>query len=550
MSYARFLTRPEVVLTAAALLATSVLAATLYMQPDVIATWLAEHVLPLAALPRSMGSYYPGFLQEGGFAYQIARLGVLIFVTITFWVIAKIATSSKLLDRFQRFSAPPDVLTAFLIFVAGFLVYAYLAYPPYFFPTNARIHWVDIHYAWSDVWVYALPKLINPYFHAFPHALPGIYGGVSTSLIFLCLRRLGYDTFPAALGSVAYLLASNLLIFATIAEDINLSIAMLLLCTYSFLSKRWTLFGLATFLAFLARPSNLVLPLMFGFTYYFSFYDYSIRKTLRNPLAAFRHEPGLTRAAMFALIPGIIWNALLVATNNHFLFGAESTAYETLSTQRSIKVDGFTIERFSGTVLLHQLWVFPIPITLFAVAALFITRHASRTSQAFVIASIGTIAANILLVEHLKMWYFNIRYITYFYPLLVLAAFAAVQNLKTSSVTRAAAFLLVALSTTITFNYAFSAREKLLENPLALALSEHGELMKTHSSCNLYWTDHRSRNERSGISYLIKEDIRRIKVVQEDTSIIRENECLISANPHPELKAIYSGEHVSVYKSN
>lgn len=518
-------------------------------QATEITEWLGTNLVPLGGLVRSMGTYYPGFLNpEQGFSYQLRFLGVLIFFTPPLWLFFR-STSDVFFSQSVKTEIPDRAIAA-LIGLIGFFVYAYLAYPPYTFPTNFRIHWVDIHFSWQSQWIYALPKIVNPLFDDAPHILTGIYGSLSSTLFYLCLRKLKLEQLTSALCALSFVFASNLLIFATVAEDINLSIATLLLCVYCFLAQHWRVFGLSIFVTFLARPTNLIFPAFLLPVFYLSLYQYSPMKLLRSPLAGFRVEPGLLQAIALALIPAVMWNGYLIFIDQHFLIGNGSNALSNIAEQRSIKVDGFTISRFSGAILLHHLWVFPITVTAAAIFSLLTARKSDQFGSSFIIAAIATVAANIALVEYLKMWYFNIRYITYFYPLMMLAAFAGIKHGVANFAARTSLLVLLAISSMSTYNYSLNTKKTLSENPLSLAFEERDSLQTAVQNCAQVWTDHGSNTERNAISYLLSMDKYNLRVFGNAASdSMSPQDCLVSARPQTQpFVPIYEGNHVSVFK--
>ncbi|MCG8435131.1 MAG: hypothetical protein MJA83_13975, partial [Gammaproteobacteria bacterium] len=138
-------------------------ALTLFFFRSDIVLFLADHLLPTAFLPRSAGTFYPSFTDGRGYAYQLKNVSVLLILTliaVTFVWLYDLARERYSILQLSFMASwannlPTIKIGLFATVIMTIVIYAYFSYPPNAFPSNARMHWVDIFYNWKGSNVYA-----------------------------------------------------------------------------------------------------------------------------------------------------------------------------------------------------------------------------------------------------------------------------------------------------------------------------------------------------------------------------------------------------------
>jgi hypothetical protein len=88
------------------------------------------------------------------------------------------------------------------------------------------------------------------------------------------------------------------------------------------------------------------------------------------------------------------------------------------------EVDGFTLTAWSGAFATHLLWVIPVFILAGAVAAVVVARRQELHVESTVYLAVSGALLLVVVLESNPLLYYNIRYLTYLLPLLLVASWS------------------------------------------------------------------------------------------------------------------------------
>ena len=88
------------------------------------------------------------------------------------------------------------------------------------------------------------------------------------------------------------------------------------------------------------------------------------------------------------------------------------------------EVDGFTLSAWSGAFSMHLLWVIPVFILAGAVAAVIVARRQAVHVESTVYLAVSGAMLLVVVLEANPLLYYNIRYLTYLLPLLMVAGWS------------------------------------------------------------------------------------------------------------------------------
>lgn len=498
---------------------------TLILFPEQITAALAWR-LPDAMLPRSAGTYFPGFTDENGFGHQLLRLGWIL-------LLSSLAAITLVAERFRSviaqlqehgISEPHYRIILILLAIAAAGTYLHFGWWPDAYPSNARIHWVDGFYNRAERHTYALTKFVYQFFYDSPRLLVGLLGTLHVLLFAGIIRRLTTNTLLGAGAGVSWLISSNVLLFANMAEDVNLSFVVLLATVYACV-RRWSIaFGILAFLASSTRPTH---GLLFAGLWGAEFLAACSSSGLRSALRAVFSGHFLGKSLLALLAPLLAWHGWMVLAGQHFLVLTENSAVDILSGQESLAIDGYAISQFSGTALLHMLWVFPLPaLALWFAGLLFVARYELANHRTFILGSFVFIAVNILIVEYLKMFYFNVRYITYYLPFILATAWIVLARLPVATTPlKFTLILILTVSTFAPYNFAPARLEKVRTTPLSALYAHRMEMREFLEGCDKVFTDQTARSQRNYLAYLLKRES--IAIAALKTQQVSDSKCVV-----------------------
>lgn len=499
-------------------------------------TALLQRLLPRAATVSSAGTQYPSF--GDAFPVTLRSIGfVLLLVTF-----APLVRGSRPLRWVQ--DHPVQVATA----LAGlaFTVYAWLAYPHNAFPSNARIHWVDIFFApRADNYFYALVKLPHRVFYDYPHVLQGALGAANYLLLFAVGRRLLPRALPALGLALAYLISAQMLLFANGGEDVTLNVTLLLLSIWALSHRSGLLIGGTLFLVTLGRPQFVLLACAFFAT------QPVCDLAAAGPGASWSARLGVVRSdrmlrtavlAFGFLFAG--WHAFLAAIDASWLLVDSQVLDTGLLDLRPREIDGYTIRPYSGAYLLHALWVIPVPVLAAngIVAARF---RALGEDQRRVAAVLWVfVATTVLLSEHFVLYYYNIRYLSYLLPLLLVGAWLVFANAQPRASRMAAiGAALLLLSPAAGSHQELPRHAALAAQPLAQLFPDRLELRRLTSDREVATTIE-SHTHRNYLAYLVRRPHGDIAVVEPATAPSGAVVFTTSMEGFDEARVLYRGESI------
>ena len=223
----------------------------------------------------------------------------------------------------------------------------------------------------------------------------------------------------ASLGMGATVaISGNLLLFANTAEDVFVNIVVLLLVFVTLLTRHPIALGLALALAMLGRPPFVLL----------------IFAVLGGDMLAHLRRTRSVRELpwRFPIVAGLVALVTIVACQVAFEFFGDRyllvddalISASSLENLDPIEVDGFLISPFSGAYVGHAAWIFPLPLLIAAAAGLVRAHRRSVAVEGLVYACALGILAIVLVNEATPLLYYNVRYLTYNLPMLVLMAWS------------------------------------------------------------------------------------------------------------------------------
>lgn len=485
---------------------------------------LIDLVLPTAGSVRSAGTGYPGFAES----YEPALRGLGLLIAGAFALpLPKIPATS--ITRWCRAAAPVVVaLTA--------LVYAWLAYPHNGFPSNSRIHWVDIFFDRADNFFYALARVPHLVFYGAPWALQGLNGALNAWLVTWVVRRATGRTSASVGAGVTYLVASVMLLFANSAEDVQLSVTALLLVCAGIVGRRARLTGAALFIAMLARPQFLLaVPALVLAEYVVGRGQGQIDEDGDERVSPIR---SLLLSASTFIPLFIAWHAYLHAIDSAWLLTDGRVVSTGLTELTPRPIDGYTIAPFSGAYVLHLLWLVPVPMWLALASSRVAWSRMTASGRRLVIFVLTFTTATILLNEVVVLFYFNIRYLAYLFPLLLIAAWTSAS----SGFGTSGRWWVVPAGLVLTFSAAvyphqeLTIRGRVTASPIAASVDRAHELREILGETTVA-TTFQNRGQRNFLAYLVRRPYDEIIVI-EDVDAAPSGSFVVTLGPSDTMRGV------------
>ena len=375
---------------------------------------LVVRLLPGRTRLRSLGTNFESFDDIG--ADIVARTGWVLVAACAVAVIAHWLSTRGI--RLRVDSTRIHLAMTIAVVAATAAWFGWLSTPHNAFPSNARFHWVD-YITWdSDDYFYALGRIPHRIFYDAPWMWQSINAAIAVVLCYLVARRLGIGRGMSTVLASVIALSGNLMIFANTAEDVLLNVTLMLLLLYASLRRIGWFVGLALLLLILGRPSFAIVALALP---------------VGELLVALRHRERPTRqqvvyvgtaAAVTAVGVLISQIYFTIAGRRYFLTQGRLVYVPELDGITQREVDGFTLSAWSGAFSTHLLWVIPVFILAGAVAAVIVARRQELHVESTVYLAVSGTVLLVLVLEANPLLYYNIRYLTYLLPLLMVAAWS------------------------------------------------------------------------------------------------------------------------------
>jgi len=375
---------------------------------------LIASCLPLAATVYSKGTFFPGFLDAA--PTIIGRTGLVLMAAALVAALPVHRPNGSLSVTKTR------ALAVFLL-CATAVWFGWLSFDHNAFPSNSRIHWVDyfVPSSRTDNFGYALIRIPHYLFYENPYIWQSLNATANAGILFLIARRIGLTRLTSLGAASAVAISGNLLVFADTSEDLlfNFGLIALLLLSMTYRKSVWI--GVCLAVVALGRPQFMLLaPCVLAGE---ALTDIRHHRSL----SAIRWRYLVSIATTFAVLISAS-QVLFTIIGDRYLF-VDGHIITSLNFQiSSVNVDGFLIDAFSGTYLWHFLWIFPAPLLVGALASLWFVPRLDTRIQALVHTSAFGIIALLLLSEAIPLIYFNVRYLTYLLPFLLVMAWSLIAS--------------------------------------------------------------------------------------------------------------------------
>ncbi len=487
-----------------ALVGVLVAAAFVFVLAPYLSSFL-QRVGPGALTVGSLGTNFPNLGHALPFTLRASAVTVSLGAVVTY-VAARVKHKVEWTDR---------ATTAALVFLVlcAAAIYGWFGLPHNALPTNSRWHWVDIYFDRRENWYYTLVKYPHMLFYDNPYILQGLNAALNVSLMYAVGRAAFRSSRLISVLLALSLLASSLvLMFANTAEDVQLNLAVLLLALLFYIRRSTPWLGLALFVVVLGRPQLIG---VWGAVVLAELLVGERREGAGRIRSVISDRFVVVNLAVASAL-FVVWDLFLVVRHQNWLLHNGVLIDNYLTSLKPISFEGFKIAPFSGVYLLHSLWMYPFALWIAAGVALFRARELPVTARRALVFALIVVMMGLLISEAEPLSYYNVRYLTYGLPFLMVAAFA-VFDLPRSTNRRpifgvAGLAALLCLSVTTTRWIALDERRALLATPISRAYS-HRSTIKSIIGDAPAGTTAAGIGTRNYISYLLRRPLKDITYV-------------------------------------
>lgn len=521
------------------------------LQGPTLARWLGLH-LPKAMTIRSKGTRFYDFGHAEGFAYQLEVIGVIGLLISMLWLLDYfLGDHPQALEWKTRLVALAQGQWVDWI-LSGCLLVALLIYswwvndPPDLTPSNARIHWVDVgtwqHY---DSYFYAVNTVVRTLLYPLPALMPMIFLSVSVCGMHLIGRKLFRFSLSGFVTASAFVISGNMLLFTPAAEDVSINFALIIITLLSFLYRTPYWCGVACLVVFLARPN---LGVLFGSAMLVDATFIALRARgqglARMAITVVRDRFLLSNSLVF-LFGLFVWFGFLTQIGENYLL-PDSSVMTTFNSIKPIEVEGFTISALSGAYFLHMLWVFPVSFSLALVLAPVLLSRLTQSSRRAVCYCLVATILGVLYHEYKPLFYFNIRYLSYYWPLIIVVGLVIwVECLPAKR--RLLLVCALVLSTVGIYDGTRADRSEIVATEFPYSLYPHRFELWDWSDGKSVYAEYKSKGERNMLSYLFK--TKKVGLLPDDLAELPEDSIVVmrSRVDTKLLKVLYDDDYVHVY---
>jgi hypothetical protein len=358
--------------------------------------------LPTRMLVRSSGTFYPNF--KTILIFQILHLFYLCIFSLFLLSISVRLTKN----------APKFLFVLVGIFVYWF--YASNSFPPI---VNANFMINKVNFASSDVM--SGPFIVSRSSTAYPlfvraanlfYDYQHIFTGICAVFIFIIVNGIISARFKET-SSTTNLIVSFCICFCGAltsfsfgAEDVLFNIIFILLFLYFSVKPNLIMANLTLVCIYLNRPQ--LLPALFPLYLYLHISNYISERNFKKVALG----PFIFLTFLFS------WNVILYQFDLNWLVSKSGSFLSAVENFNPIRIEGFTIHRWSMTFYLHSFWIYGVVGLLF-----YPFLYVAAKKQYWLELSLGLgFLINCVVHDFLTMFYFNWRYLTYFFPVMVLSS--------------------------------------------------------------------------------------------------------------------------------
>lgn len=482
---------------------------TLVVAHDQIARLLAR-LIPQRGEVKSGGTFFPAFADAS--PSIVARTGLALIAL------------PALVAAWERWVAPNNISQRLAWAATGGVVlgtgvwFRFLATPHNAFPSNARIHWVDYLTSKSDNFFYAAGRIPHFVFYDNPPIWQGLNAALLVAVSIAVARRLGHSLIASSLLAVFVATAGNVLRFANSAEDVLINLTLAMFAILASLSPRRWLFGMSLGVLMLGRPQfAIVVPCAI-----LAEVLPAARRRQRPPRKALEGGAIVAASAIATTVAAQI--VFTMVGRRYFLTNGNFVDVAELATVEAREIDGFIIYPLSGSYVYHALWVLPLALLACAVWSVAVAPRLPERSESSVYFCGLSVAALLTLHELRPLLYFNVRYVTYFFPFLVAMGWAASvalsrptqeqRVLRTPWWSSTVAVAVIIGSWTIPGD-AIDLRNRVAERPEVELLEVRSELRQATEGRTVY-LDFPSVNSRNYVAYALRRPVEEVILVSDE----------------------------------
>jgi hypothetical protein len=474
----------------------------LYVSPTIV--FHLNELLPLSAKVRSAGTYYPAFSDTGGYIRQLYAVPVALY--LTFFLLVFIIKYNHVYSKIETYVQDNYIIICSILIFIIFATYAYIAYPPNFFPANAYHHWVRNLYDINISRSYTAVFILHYLFYDYPHILQGILGSLIFIVTFFIFNTADLKKLSSIALALSVSFSSHVMNFISISEDTLIIQLLVLICLYFYIKRLNYFTGLSFFLLSLGRPQLVVVVLAFivvelfynnkPFLYSFKYIkDFFLKNHFISSNLFLFFVLLFFREILAILIPGF-YGPLYNILSSFNKFAVEVTP---------IAVDGFTIYKMSLAYFLHFLWIMPSAFFIILVYFLFLSRKKNTPFLDSTILFFLLTLISIILHEIATAFYFNYRYLSYFIPSLTITAILLIVGNINSRNKICLFFLLVLISITPIMQNNDSISTKISSSQSELhQLYQYRKFLRRISANDNVYTSFSKRSEIVYLSYVFQ----------------------------------------------
>lgn len=364
--------------------------------------------------------------------FILSTVSAIIILVLTLRTTPTVTTTGRIGKpvQFSRIDALNVIICGLAGFLAGWVTTSRTA--------NARYHWVEyftnVRGERTTNYFYFTTRVIHGITESFPYVASALISAVFGFSTILIANSMHSHVFFKYLASTSIIWFPPLTPFLDPSEDLYINNAMTMVAIAVIIRRPSSpiAHGLAFCLVGLTRLTTLPTVLVFGCLLFFLW-----------RIRTHKDEPNQTRIAAlvrylaissvpFLLVNGSLWR--LGDPPLKFVIFGEGGAYG--DRNRPIDTDGFLISQFSGIYIGHGILLFGAFFLFAVILVSFRYQFLPRLAKFTFFAVSFAIIVQFLVLEYFPLHYYNIRYLLFVWPLVLVLILAAIANLDIFSSAR------------------------------------------------------------------------------------------------------------------